>query len=622
MDRFGTIRTMLLSARIRTWLLAGLAVCTIVLHFDALRERVENVRWGYGILREKGFHHGSPHLNALHEMADAYLSPGTSVHILTTGEKERGSGLRFTQLLLGWHQSFEPVRYGPKETLGEAGAIYAPRLFFEPEPDENGIPKYVCVYERYGWALWLHEESCRPTDEELAARRVSSGREFFGLVCVLVPSLAGFLFWRRWTGILAGVLLLSIGAGVYLLAGIPICVWSLGLWEAGSLSLLYGMRRMGRREEEVPEKSASFRETRYLFLCVSLYMGIIGWFCLSHDFTAPNGLGVFGGRAGLFYRFGGVPEGLFTDCAYRFLEPAYPPGLAMLILSQFGFSGGCAERFPQLLTVLAMGVLLYWLLHAARGSVGKQSLVWAFFLCPTSLAVATNCYAEPFMVLCLLAGLDMVRGGRDDWLGWVFMGAAGWFKNEGLLYFLLLWASIRMCSGRKAAPLRWLVAGLVLPAVWFLGSRLMGAALSDYAPIWTPDGHKSLVAIKAMAMEMFAKPWETAFLYPLLVAGGVVRLVMLRTWNRETDGVTACFIGLSLLSFAGIYGLSLAEDFSWHLYSSVDRLLWGTAMIGWFVMARAAEVAKGGRIGDNPGREETSDEHCKTTVILKRAVGA
>lgn len=573
-----TIQTVRFSGRARSWLYAVLAVCTLALHFDAFREWVEGAKWGYSMLREKGFAHASYKLNVIHEMADEHLSPGTSVHILTREEKQKGSALRFSHLMLFWHQCPAPVRYGPKEQIGKALAVYAPRFAFKPEPDENGIPRYDCVYGEYGWSLWVHPESSRPDAADLAGRRVSVVHEITGLVCVLLPAIAGLFLWKEWTGMLVAHLLLTIGTGLLLLAGVPIRAWSLAMLVFSIFLFLFWIRFVRRRNQASSKPvHLSVRLSAFVFL----YVGFLAWLCLSHDFTAPNGLGVFGGRAALFYRLGGIPRDLFTDSAYRFLEPAYPPGLAMLLLSMFGFSGGCAERLPQLLSVFAMGVLLYRLLLHASGSIGKQCLVSAFFLCPTTLAIATNCYAEPFMALCLLAGWEAVRNGSDDWSGWFFAGAAGWFKNEGALFFLFLWLSMRICRGKKSASFRGLVLGALLPAIWFFGSRISGARLFDYAPIWTPDLQKCLLAGKAMAGEMFARPWETAFFYPLLATGYFMRLVGARTRLTSSDSVFLCFIAFCLLSFAGIYGLSTADDFSWHLHSSLDRLLWLPAVLGW-----------------------------------------
>lgn len=586
-----TIQTVLFAGRGRSWLYAVLAVCTLSLHFDAFREWVEGAKWGYSTLREKGFAHASNKLNVIHEMADAHLSPGTSVHILTGEDKQKGSALRFSQLMLSWHQCPGLVRYGPKEQIGKALAVYAPRFAFEPEPDENGIPRYDCVYDEYGWTLWVHSEASRPDFGEFASRRVSIIHEITGLVCVLLPAIAGLFLWKRWTGMLTAHLLLSVGAGLLLFIGIPIRAWSLALLGFAILLFLFLGRPVRWRTQPC---SVPVRLSVRLSVFVLLYTVFLAWLCLSHDFTAPNGLGVFGGRAALFYRLGGIPYDLFTDCAYRFLEPAYPPGLAMLLLSMFGFSGGCAERLPQLLSVFAMGVLLYRLLLHARGSIGKQCLVLAFFLCPTSLAVATNCYAEPFMALCLLAGWEAVRTESNDCTGWFFAGAAGWFKNEGLLFFLLLWLSIRICCGKKSASFRGLLLGALLPAIWFFGSRMSGASLFGYAPIWMPDLQKCILAGKAMAEEMFVRSWETAFFYPLLTTGFFMRLIWLRTKFSSTDLAFLCLIALCLLSFAWIYGLSTDDDFSWHLHSSLDRLLWLPAILGWCFLWNAGKAQSPG----------------------------
>ena len=283
-----TIQTVRFSGRARSWLYAVLAVCTLALHFDAFREWVEGAKWGYSMLHEKGFAHASYKLNVIHEMADEHLSPGTSVHILTREEKQKGSALRFSHLMLFWHQCPAPVRYGPKEQIGKALAVYAPRFAFEPEPDENGIPRYDCVYGEYGWSLWVHPESSRPDAADLAGRRVSVAHEITGLFCVLLPAIAGLFLWKEWTGMLTAHLLLTIGTGLLLLAGVPIRAWSLAMLVFSIFLFLFWIRFVRRRNQASSKPvHLSVRLSAFVFL----YVGFLAWLCLSHDFTLNNAVG-------------------------------------------------------------------------------------------------------------------------------------------------------------------------------------------------------------------------------------------------------------------------------------------------------------------------------------------
>ena len=54
-----------------------------------------------------------------------------------------------------------------------------------------------------------------------------------------------------------------------------------------------------------------------------------------------------GGRAKLLYLSSGVPDGFFTDPARSTLQPAYPPGFALLTLGCYGLAGGCGEWLKE-----------------------------------------------------------------------------------------------------------------------------------------------------------------------------------------------------------------------------------------------------------------------------------
>ena len=89
-----------------------------------------------------------------------------------------------------------------------------------------------------------------------------------------------------------------------------------------------------------------------------LFALLAGALALSHTLVAPNGLGVSGGRAKLMYIAGGMPPEFFTDVARRTLQPAYPPGHALITLGCYGLAGGCGEWLTQLVGVVA-GALVF-----------------------------------------------------------------------------------------------------------------------------------------------------------------------------------------------------------------------------------------------------------------------
>lgn len=578
--------------RVFPWLLA---VLTLAVGGSAFRGWIESAQKGYADFVRQGFSHSGLLFGATRSAASAYLPPDASVFLVHKPKSAGGSELRFRQLMLAWLQCPEPVRFGEKP--GDADCIFAEADTFSPETDGDGLPSHIPVFEEYGWRLWVRHILSPPTESEKAARTIPVHRELPGTFGVIGLAVLGAVLWRRWDGALAALLFLSAGTGLLLLLGLPIRVPAVSVLSALTLLLLFLTRRAGavvRPATENPggggAEPGGCRIPMVVAAGVALFFtALVAWMALSHNFSSPASIGVFGGRAKLFY-LAGIPPGLFTDPAYRFLEPSYPPGSALLFLASYGFSGCCGERLPQLFSALAMGLVLFRLLLAARHSPGLACWILAFFLCPTTLLLATQGYAEPFVLLCLLSGWERTRDGADDIPAWILAGAAGWFKNEGLLYFLLLWGCTCISGGPKAASLRSLAAGILLPGAWFIGSRLLGAEIQDYAPVWTWNPARGWEAVLAVLSWGFGDAWRFAFVFPVFSAGLLFRLFFRVSPLPHGSRVLFLFSVLCLPAFVLIYGWSTAPDFFWHLISSLDRLLWTPALI--FLLAFASSGSR------------------------------
>ena len=359
---------------------------------------------------------------------------------------------------------------------------------------------------------------------------------------------------------------------------------------------------------------------------------------LCHTLSPPNGLGVSGGRAALWLLSGGVPEGFFTDPALATMQPAYPPGLALLTLGAWSAAGGVGEWLVQLLALAPFAALLWLLLARAPGFAAKL-WVFALFCTGTALNMASLYYSEGWMLLFLAVGAARLpRGGRKSpvkgcrsqaWIAWGLIGLAGFFKNEGILFAGLLWLVVRCFRGRRAAPLPALLAGLAPALAWIAFSRWSGGALADYAPLWAPDGGRLLFALGRILRDAFLAPWGTVFAWPLaalaLSASAATVLARfaraaaranpegspleesarhenapyqetprtpseeektlrsLRPLRENTTPRPPCEAAALLLlcvpAFAFVYSLSRAPDLDWHVWSSLPRLLWDAAAL-------------------------------------------
>ena len=307
---------------------------------------------------------------------------------------------------------------------------------------------------------------------------------------------------------------------------------------------------------------------------------------LSHTFSAPNGLGVNGGRAALWYLARGVPDGFWTAPAFETFQPSYPPGLALLTLGVFVLTGGPSEWAVQLLGTLPFVLCLALLLRKARrldGGVAWAASLWLFalFFNGTVLNMASLFYSEGWMLLCILGGLSALDADdrpapRATWRGWLFVGLSGLFKNEGILFTALLFAARAIETRRTLRDAPAFLAGLAPALAWLAITRALGASLPDYAPLWAPDGARLLAAAGEILRRAFLAPWETAFAFYLVPA---------LAW-RARRPAPALFLLLCLPAFAWIYSLSRA-DLGWHLWSSLPRLLWCAAAAAVFDAAAA-----------------------------------
>lgn len=218
-----------------------------------------------------------------------------------------------------------------------------------------------------------------------------------------------------------------------------------------------------------------------LALCVFLLLLLAS---LSHGLLAPNGLGVYAGKAKLWLAAGGIPDGFFTDLRFATYQPAYPPGLALLALLHFGASGVCAAGPVQLLVPAAL-TLLFVIGTTEDRSPLRTALMLLIVLSPLSVRMASAFCAEPFAALCLAAGLRRVLQ-RNDGRGWWIAGCAGLFRPEGsvvaAVFSWLLGAAGVRSRGRG-------ILAAVLPGLaWQAAVRFCGGGLQDFAFASLPSG--------------------------------------------------------------------------------------------------------------------------------------
>ncbi len=309
--------------------------------------------------------------------------------------------------------------------------------------------------------------------------------------------------------------------------------------------------------------------TRCSFVVTVLLIIIYLTFALSHTFIAPNGLGTVGGKAKLIFLSSGLPENFFTDSIFAIFQPAYPPGACALILWCYSLFNYCGEWIIQLVPCFLMALLACYLVSRCGGAFSAL-VIFAVFMTPISLRLATLFYPEGFVGICCLVGWERIRAKNDDYLGWIIIGVAGWFKNEGLIYFCSLALAVLMMTPRKEIRklLTRIALALVLPLVWHLGCRWCGASLDGYLPLGVMRYSQLIEAFKIAIEYMFCSPWLYAFIYPL----SFIALILPHWRSRNLITIMMSVI-FSVIAFAFVFSLSDAINFEWHLMS-LERLLW------------------------------------------------
>lgn len=497
----------------------ALAVLTVLLNGSAYRDWIAHGVQSVSGWSERGYRGNGRHTDACRELVERFVPSGGSVYCCSEASDGR--------LLPSERSVHLTLSWAMSPTPVRFGGVEdfgSADAIVVSRFRRVAFPGYRCVAENDCAALWLKEGI--PVREATRTVGVSPLRELTGVAFVGLLALGfGWLFlWRGDGGYFGG-----------------------GVW-----------------------------------LGVAVVSVVAAGLALTHTFVAPTGLGVYGGKAKLLFMAGGIPSGFFTDSAYSTFQPAYPPGLALVTLVASVVSGGCGEWLTQLIVVIATALLAAFLFSRASSAMARLWLLSAM-LTPLSLHVSSLYYAEPIVALLVLVGWERIREGDGKMSGWVLMGVAGLFKNEGIVLLLACWVAFRLVEGRRLASLRGLFAGLSLPLAWQVGCRLAGGTLYDFAAPWNPDLAQLGRAFSLAVREALLRPWHSAFAWPVALVLPVLCALRKNAFERSVDlrglWISVLASGLSVAVFVYILSLSRAPDFDWHLSTSLPRLLWVPSFI-------------------------------------------
>lgn len=556
--------------------LLGLTLATGIGVSHSFYERTK-IAWKSYSQVTKPFYSGSPFVDARRMPVRSFLPENESLYLYVSRDEESDPDIRALHIGLLWECL-------PQKVIQVTTNLSPKVNYLATSVYNGGCPvtdkgPYVSLDTEVDGPVWGR---VRALNEKRPAIRIAPSpvREFAGII-IPILLMFGCLIVRGWAGLASGLLLFSIGMSFPPLLGFSPSPYFVALITASILGCFLVLKR---RKQKLLLFSGDFYHLRFAPILATLILfGILGFLTLSHTFSTPNGLGVVGGKAKLLFLSKGIPLDFFSASAWEVLQPAYPPGLCLFTLGCYGAAGGCGEWLTQLLTCIFSGLCCLCLCRRFSVTLpGILLIVWIFstFLSIDALLMATYFYPEPLMLLFLLIGTETVLCTRNINLGWLLIGACGWFKIEGILYLPILWLAVRMISGNKRGSLIGLLIGLFLPLIWLVYSRYLGASVYDYAPLTEPDILQMEKALYSFVHLAFFEPWRYGFAYPLACC--VVFVPSLRT--NPLLIVTAAMIPL-LLTFIWIFGISRVPDFEWHL-RSLARLLWPPAILFLSVFSR------------------------------------
>lgn len=564
-----------------------IAVATAVGNSPSLRQRIQLAVKNYGRWDSQGFNGMGGYLQARREAVRSFLPQGETLYFYVPDGKTLSSPQRSMHIAMAWEAMPDKVCYGGTNEISKADYIVT-SVYKGELPVMDGI--FLALRKSDHGSIW-RRASTASTKPPRQTVPVARWRELLGLAAPCLVMIGGAAA-GGWVGLAVGLLLFTLCMAVPPLLGVsPSCIFVAGSVICSVMGARLATRQ--QRQKDMPHPVLlTLNTTIIVGLIVLVLFLFYAFLTLSHTFVTPNGLGVFGGKAKLLYLSGGIPPGYFTDAAWSTLQPAYPPGFALLTLGCYGLAGACGEHLTQLLSCLFMACALLFigLKLPQRGPLFLPVILWfaVAFLAEQAIWTGIFFYAEPWMLFVLLVSVDAIMADAEhaekpSTLPWILLGSCGWNKNEGIIYLPVVWLAMRLIHASSRVPLKSLGFGLILPLLWMIYSRFFGAKLYNFAPFWQSDCHQAWLAAKAIAKLAFLEPWRYGFAYPLTII--ILAFSSFRT-GRVVVGLLVMLA--NLLAFIAIFSISRAAEFEWHL-DSLERLLWIPAILFLFIVATSSK---------------------------------
>lgn len=322
--------------------------------------------------------------------------------------------------------------------------------------------------------------------------------------------------------------------------------------------------------------------------------------CLLRLLQQPLGeydaVAIWNARALTIWRADEPLAPLFARLTLSHAHPDYPLLLPGAVAASFAVGGGESVAVPQVASVLwlfaAAGAVWAGVRHVAGAERGR--LAAALFLTTPEALFWGPAQCADLVVACLLAlgAAGLARelevegsppaGARAALTGFV-LSLLPWAKNEGLLLLgvlVLLWLALGLSRhgiGRRralalaagAAPGLATLAAFKL--LWSPHAELPDFARGALARMLDPERWRTVLAAFAAEANPFGAGSEWAATPLLLLAAALAGLAAARRRGPAIAFLRLALAG-SLALWLAIY-LGTPADLSWHLDTSLDRLL-------------------------------------------------
>ncbi len=294
---------------------------------------------------------------------------------------------------------------------------------------------------------------------------------------------------------------------------------------------------------------------------------------------------VWGFKARLIYETQSVPLAMFQDPAYSFSHPSYPLGYPGLLVWAAAWMGRFDRRFLMLVPWSFTAMTLLFLVRRITRAGGVAAWVLpvpllCLFMTRQQSLWAEFGYAEPVLMFYLVVGVatlwDGIRSGQRSGviLGWVLLGAMGWYKNEAVVLYAAVVAGVAAGWPGRWRILGWSAAGLPLLLAWRVVAGILGAETPDFEWVWKGADSWNWIgqAFRAAWSDYILDGGQSAWLWPLVGISALLHPV--RFVRTQELRFLVAMLGVCVVGYSAVYGFSTLMEREAHFHlAALPRLL-------------------------------------------------